>query len=191
VRQATLSGGDPLFHPEIVTIARGVRELGLKVKLDTVGTALLGPARVVFKGRGQIAKIEAAEIGPYVDFVNIPLDGARQETAEKFRRGHGNLFAETRAVATLMGAAGINFGFNTVANASNLIELPMIRDIAEEDGAPEWQVFEYDPSGPNPSRQKSQLRLAPGQFALVTNGLESTSGRLQESRSPSRSILPG
>jgi MoaA/NifB/PqqE/SkfB family radical SAM enzyme len=179
VRQATLSGGDPLFHPEIVTIARGVRELGLKVKLDTVGTALLGPARVVFKGRGQIAKIEAAEIGPYVDFVNIPLDGARQETAEKFRRGRGNLFAETRAVATLMGAAGINFGFNTVANASNLDELPMIRDIAEEDGATEWQVFEYDPSGPNPSRKKSQLGLAPGQFALATNGLESTSGRLR------------
>lgn len=57
VSQATLSGGDPLFHPEIVAIARGLRELGLKVKLDTVGTAFLGPARVVFKGRGQVAKI--------------------------------------------------------------------------------------------------------------------------------------
>jgi hypothetical protein len=46
VSQATLSGGDPLFHPEIVAIARGLTELGLKVKLDTVGTALLGPELV-------------------------------------------------------------------------------------------------------------------------------------------------
>jgi MoaA/NifB/PqqE/SkfB family radical SAM enzyme len=179
VSQATLSGGDPLFHPEIVAIARGVRELGLKVKLDTVGTALLGSARVVFKGRGRVAKIEAAEISSHVDFVNIPLDGARQETAEKFRRGRANLFAETREVARLIRAEGIKFGFNTVANASNLNELPMIRNIAEEDGAAEWQVFEYDPSGPNPTTRKSQLKLEPGQFALATSDLESTSGRLR------------
>jgi MoaA/NifB/PqqE/SkfB family radical SAM enzyme len=179
VRQATLSGGDPLFHPEIVTIARGLTELGLKVKLDTVGTALLGPARVVFKGHGRVAKIDVGEIGAHVDFVNIPLDGARQETVESFRRGRGNLLAETRAVARLLRDAGITFGFNTVANVSNLDELPAIRDIAEEDGASEWQVFEYDPGGPNPTKRKLRLRLAPGQFAERTRDLESTSGRLQ------------
>jgi len=179
VSQATLSGGDPLFHPEIVAIAQGIRELGLKIKLDTVGTALLGPARVVFKGHGRVAKIEVDEISPNVDFVNIPLDGARQKTVENFRRGRGNLLAETRAVARLLRDAGITFGFNTVANTSNLDELPAIRDMAEEDGASEWQVFEYDPDGPNPTRQKPRLKLAPGQFANATRGLESTSGRLK------------
>lgn len=179
VSQATLSGGDPLFHPEIVAIARGLKELGLKVKLDTVGTAFLVPARVVFKGRGRVAKIEVDEISPHVDFVNIPLDGACQETAENFRRGRGNLFAETRAVARLLRNAGVNFGFNTVANTSNLDELLAIRNIAEEDGATEWQVFEYDPNGPNPTRQKPRLKLAPGQFAQGTRDLASTSSRLR------------
>jgi MoaA/NifB/PqqE/SkfB family radical SAM enzyme len=179
VSQATLSGGDPLFHPEIVAIARGLSELGLKIKLDTVGTALLGPARIVFKGHGSAAKIEVDEISPHVDFISVPLDGARQETVGNFRRGRGNLYAETRAVARLLRNAGITFGFNTVANTSNLDELPAIRDIAEEDGASEWQVFEYDPDGPNPTKQKSRLKLAPGQFAAATRNLAPASGRLK------------
>lgn len=179
VRQATLSGGDPLFHPEIVAIARGVRDLGLTVKLDTVGTALLGPARVVYKGRGQAEKVEVCAIRPHVDFVSIPLDGARQETVASFRRGRPNLLAETRAVARLLRSAGIPFGFNTVANARNLSELPAMREIAEEDGASEWQVFEYDPDGPNPTNLKSRLVLAPGQFAERTRDLALAPGRMK------------
>jgi hypothetical protein len=75
--------------------------------------------------------------------------------------------------------AGVSFGFNTVANTSNLAELPGIRDIAEEEGATEWQVFEYDFNGPNPSVKKPALRLAPGQFDEATSGLASTSGKLK------------
>jgi len=168
----------------------------MKVKLDTVGTAFLFPARIVFKGHGRAPRIDVADIGPYIDFVSIPLDGARQETVETFRRGRSNLMAETRAVAKLLRDAGVTFGFNTVANASNLGELPTMRDIAEEDGASEWQVFEYDPSGPNPTRQKPRLRLAPGQFAQATGGLSSTSGRLRvvfrtALLPPGTSCLPG
>lgn len=99
VSQAALSGGDPLFHPEVVPIVSGLKALGLIVKIDTVGTALLDSAQVVFKGRGQVAKVDLDDIGPHVDFVSIPLDGSRQETVGKFRRGRGNLFFETRAVA--------------------------------------------------------------------------------------------
>jgi MoaA/NifB/PqqE/SkfB family radical SAM enzyme len=66
-----------------------------------------------------------------------------------------------------------------VANTSNLDELRAIRDIAEEDGASEWQVFEYDSDGPNPTKRKSRLRLAPGQFAERTRDLGSTSGHLK------------
>lgn len=179
VTQATLSGGDPLFHPEIVPMTQGLRSLGLKIKLDTVGTALLGDAQIVFKGRGTAAKVDINDIAPHVDFVNIPLDGARQDTIANFRRGRTNLFNETRAVAALLRSAGVSFGFNTVANTSNLHELSAIRDIAEEEGASEWQVFEYDPNGPNPTNRKSALRLSPGQFDEATSGLVSTSGNLK------------
>jgi MoaA/NifB/PqqE/SkfB family radical SAM enzyme len=156
VTQATLSGGDPLFHPEIVPIVSGLKDLGMKIKLDTVGTA---------------SKVEVTEIAPHVDFVNIPLDGARQETVTKFRRGRANLLSETRTVAGLLRNAGVEFGFNTVANTSNIDELDAMKDIVEEEGAAEWQIFEYDPSGPNPSRKKDSLRLNPGQFDEATAGL--------------------
>lgn len=179
VTQATLSGGDPLFHPEIVPIAKGLKGLGLKVKLDTVGTALLGDAQMVFKGRGTVGKVDVADIAPYVDFVNVPLDGAQQDTVANFRRGRPNLLNETVVVARLLKEAGVSFGFNTVANTSNLSELRTIREIAEQEGASEWQVFEYDPNGPNPTNQKSRLKLSPGQFDEATAGLATTESGLK------------
>jgi len=179
VTQATLSGGDPLFHPEIVPLAQGLNGLGLKVKLDTVGTAFLGDARIVYKGKGTAKGVAVADIAQSVDYVNIPLDGACQTTVANFRRGRSSLFDETVAVAGLLREAGVSFGFNTVANTSNLDELPAIRDIAEEVGATEWQVFEYDPNGPNPTTKKPKLKLAPGQFDEATRNLVSTSGNLK------------
>ncbi len=179
VSQATLSGGDPLFHPEIVPLVSGLKDLGMKIKLDTVGTAFLDDTPIVYKGGGTASKVEVTEIAPHVDFVNIPLDGARQETIGYFRRGRANLLAETRAVAGLLRNAGVDFGFNTVANARNLDELTAMRDIIEEEGAVEWQIFEYDSEGPNPSNKKPTLKLAPGQFEQVTKDLTPTSDRLR------------
>jgi MoaA/NifB/PqqE/SkfB family radical SAM enzyme len=176
VGQATLSGGDPLFHPEFTAIAAGLSGLGLHVKVDTVGTALIGPARIVYKGRGRAARVDVADLAPHVRFVAVPLDGARQETVEAFRRGRANLFAETRTVAGLLRGAGIPFGYNTVASTANLAELPAIGALAAQDGAAEWQVFEYDPAGPNPSARRPQLRLAPGQFTAATAGLQAGPG---------------
>ncbi len=171
VTQATLSGGDPLFHPEIVPIVSGLKDLGIKVKLDTVGTNLLGDSAIAYKGKGTASKVEVTEIAPHVDFVNIPLDGSRQETVAKFRLGRAELLKETRAIAGLLRNAGVEFGFNTVANTSNIDELYAMKDIVEEEGASEWQIFEYDPSGPNPSRKKDSLRLKSGQFDEATASL--------------------
>lgn len=178
VTQSTVSGGDPLFHPEIVLTLSGLKDLGLRVKLDTVGTAFLGDAAIVYKGRGTAEKVDITDIAPHVDFVNIPLDGARQDTIANFRLGRANLLNETRAIAGLLRDAGVSFGFNTVANASNINELGAIRDIVEEEKAREWQVFEYDSDGPNASNRKSILRLSEGQFEAATRDLVSTSGNV-------------
>lgn len=151
----------------------------MKIKLDTVGTALLGDSRIAYKGKGTASKVEVTEIAPHVDFVNIPLDGARQETVANFRRGRAELLNETRAVASLLRNARVEFGFNTVANTSNIDELDAMKDIVEEEGASEWQIFEYDPSGPNPSRKKDSLRLNPGQFDEATAGLVTAKDNLK------------
>lgn len=179
VTQTTLSGGDPLFHPEIVPIVSGLKDLGMKIKLDTVGTALLGDSPIVYKGKGTASKVEITDIASHVDFVNIPLDGARQETVAKFRRGRAQLLNETRMVASLLRNAGVEFGFNTVANTSNVGELDAMKVIVEEEGASEWQVFEYDPNGPNPTNKKDLLRLKPGQFDEATAGLVTAKDNLK------------
>jgi MoaA/NifB/PqqE/SkfB family radical SAM enzyme len=176
VTQATVSGGDPLFHPEIVPILVGLKERGLKVKLDTVGTLFLGDAPIVFKGRGMGGSVAIEDVVPNVDFINIPLDGASQSVINRFRRGRPNLFAETRAIAGLLRGSGISFGYNTVAHKANAAELSDIREIAVDDGASEWQVFEYDPDGPNPTNQKSNLKFAPGEFEAATRELAELDG---------------
>ncbi len=162
--QATVAGGDPLFHPEIVRILQRFKAMGLRVKLDTVGTSFLGEAKIVFKGKGVTPAVAVADIAPYVDFVNVPLDGSSQKTLGAFRKGRPHLFDETRKITSMLRAHHVHFGYNTVANTSNIHELEAIRTIAEEDGADEWQVFEYDPKGPNPSREKDALTLHTGEF---------------------------
>lgn len=172
--QATISGGDPLFHPEIVPILSGLKQRELKVKLDTVGTLLLGEAPAIFKGKGTNGGVSVEDIAPHVDFVSTPLDGASQETIHHFRRGRANLFSETRIVASILNDAGVAFGYNTVAHKRNIHELRSIQDIVVEDRASEWQVFEYDPTGPNPSRYKNELGLEPGEFDLAVSNLEAS-----------------
>lgn len=46
-------------------------------------------------------------------------------------------------------------------------------------GATEWQIFEYDPSGPNLSSKKEFLRLKPGQFDEATAGITTTNANLR------------
>lgn len=162
--QSTVAGGDPLFHPEIVAILKGFKSMKLRVKLDTVGTSLLGDARIVFKGKGMSSAVAVETVTPHVDFVNIPLDGASQKTMEAFRKGRAHLFDETRRIGSILRAHDVRFGYNTVVNTANIKEIEAIRVIAEEDGASEWQLFEYDPKGPNPTLHRDHLSLTHGQF---------------------------
>ena len=180
IAQVTLYGGDPLHHPQIIPIARGIKELGMRVKLDTVGTALLGEqVRVVYKGKGEVPYVNVEDIAPYVDHINIPLDGSDQTILNHFRKGRSHLFEETIAVAALLRRTGIPFGINTVANAANLTDLPKIKRIAQEVGACEWQVFEYDYEGPNSSTKRDVLRLEPGRFAAAAYDLQKDPGDIE------------
>lgn len=86
VGQVTVSGGDPLTHPQILTILQGLRDLGLFIKLDTVGTALLRDSEKVFYGSGRVAQLDAASLAPLVDMIGFPLDGSDARTQARFRK---------------------------------------------------------------------------------------------------------
>lgn len=171
----TLSGGDPLFHPEIEGILVGLKNLEYRTKLDTVGTGFLEDARILFKGRGASARVDIARIKDTLESVTLPLDGVDNETITGFRRGRPNIFEETTVISNVLREAGVKFGFNTVVNAKNLHQVGEIGKLALNLGAFEWHVFEYDTSGPNPSSQKSKLVISYDQFISAIESLEQTS----------------
>lgn len=171
----TLSGGDPLFHPEIEDILAGLKGLEYRTKLDTVGTGFLEDARILFKGRGSSTKVDIERIKDTLESVTIPLDGVDSKTITGFRRGRPNIFNETSIISNILKEAGVKFGFNTVVNAKNLHQINEIGKLALDLGAFEWHVFEYDMSGPNPSSQKSKLAISYDQFMSATESLEQAS----------------
>lgn len=69
----TLSGGDPLFHSEIEDVLVGLKGLGYRTKLDTVGAGFLEDARILFKGRGSSARLDIDRIKDTLESVTLPL----------------------------------------------------------------------------------------------------------------------
>lgn len=168
----TVSGGDPLHHPEITSILRDLRSKPVEeIKLDTVGSAFLAAPRIIFKGRGIATRIQPQTITPFVDSISLPLDGATQDSIESFRKGRRNLLRETYMLSEILKDLDMDFGFNTVVHSSNISEMQQIHDLARDLGAKTWQAFEYDPKGPNPSRSKDELTLRPSEFDQAVKSL--------------------
>jgi len=176
VKKATLSGGDPLTHPQFLPILRGLANLGLIIKVDTVGTSILGVAAKVFYGQGEVAQVSVLEIARYVSVVGLPLDGASNTTIQRFRVGRPDLLRETCEAVSALKAANVNVCINTVVHQGNVDELDELYEIVVASGADQWQLFEFQPTGPLASRNGDSLRLAPGQFDCMVRRFATTRG---------------
>ena len=168
ITQATISGGDPLTHPEIVRIIQGLAEMGLAVKLDTVGTALLGAADVIFYGAGIAPSVLLDDIVPYIAVIGVPIDGATQATVHRFRKGRPALLQETIEIVRILKEASATVCINTVVHRGNVNELDDIRDLVVSTRADRWQLFEFQPIGPLAGRNAERFELSSGEFARST-----------------------
>jgi MoaA/NifB/PqqE/SkfB family radical SAM enzyme len=74
----TLSGGEPLAHPDFFPIGRRAKELGFVVRIKSNGHAL----------RGRLAERVKEEIDPFV--VDISLHGANAESHDRQTRIEGS-----------------------------------------------------------------------------------------------------
>lgn len=164
VDQTTISGGDPLSHPELLAILDRICKLGLRVKLDTVGTALLGDAEKIFFGEGFTPGVRIDDIAPFVDTLGLPIDGATEVTRSRFRTGRPNLLCEVLTTAVAAKERNMKVCINTVASRQNIDELPKIFDLVIGIGADEWQIFEFQPIGPLGSKNAHLFALDAGQF---------------------------
>ncbi|MGC4084295.1 MAG: radical SAM protein [Vicinamibacterales bacterium] len=138
-----LSGGEPLFRPDIFDIAAYGVESGFRMAMATNGTLI--DAR-------HAAKIADAGISR----VAISLDGATPETHDRFRNMEGSHARALNGIR-LLRDEGVSVQINSTIAKHNVDELPRMLDLALSLGADALHLFMLVPVG-------CGLEIAPAQM---------------------------
>jgi radical SAM protein with 4Fe4S-binding SPASM domain len=138
-----LSGGEPLFRPDIFDIAEYGVESGFRMALATNGTLIDGmhAARIADAGISRVA---------------ISIDGANAETHDRFRGVPGSHAQALRGLR-LLRDEGVSIQINSTIAKHNVAELPAMLDLALEIGADALHLFMLVPVG-------CGLEIAPAQM---------------------------
>lgn len=126
VSALSLTGGEPLLHPDIIDIVAHARNRGLIVHLNT---------------NGMLVDEAMAErlVNAGLDSVNLSLDGAVAETHDRLRRTRGGFARIEAAIAHLRKARGrarnLTINVVSVVSSENLAELPAIVALTKRWGA--------------------------------------------------------
>lgn len=148
-----LSGGEPLFRPDIFAIARHAADAGLIVALATNGTLIdAGVARRI------------RESG--VRRVSISFDGADAATHDFFR-GPG-AFEQALAGMAHLRAAGVPYQINTTVAKHNSGQMPETLRMAKELGAQALHLFLLVPVGCGVEIADDQ-QISPAEYEAVLN----------------------
>ena len=138
-----LSGGEPLYRPDIFDIAGYGVESGFRMAMATNGTLI--DERIA-------AKI--ADVG--ISRVAISLDGATPETHDRFRNMDGSHAKALRGIR-LLRDEGVSVQINSTIAKHNVDELPRMLDLAMSLGADALHLFMLVPVG-------CGLEIAPAQM---------------------------
>jgi radical SAM protein with 4Fe4S-binding SPASM domain len=128
-----LSGGEPLFRPDLFDIAEYGVETGFRMALATNGTLVDGrkAARIADAGFSRVA---------------ISLDGASPATHDRFRGLPGSHALALRGLRELR-SEGVSVQINSTIARHNVTELPALLDLALEIGADALHLFMLVPVG--------------------------------------------
>ncbi|MDD3182297.1 MAG: radical SAM protein [Alphaproteobacteria bacterium] len=148
VNKVTISGGDPISRPDILSLLEEVKKRSFQINLDTVGTALLGPARTIFFGNAIVPQVNAEKLSALVDLIGIPLDGPNSAVVETFRTGRNGIFQEQKKILSLLDEHGAKICVNTVVHKHNLTSIAEMAPILSSyPSIIKWQLFQYMPIG--------------------------------------------
>jgi len=138
-----LSGGEPLFRPDIFDIAGYGVESGFRMAMATNGTLVDGriAAKVADAGIARVA---------------ISLDGASADTHDRFRNMEGS-HARALCGIRLLRDEGVSVQINSTIAKHNVGELPRMLDLALALGADALHLFMLVPVG-------CGLEIAPAQM---------------------------
>jgi len=128
-----LSGGEPLFRPDIYQIARHACEHGLTVALATNGTLI-------------DERVAHAIVDSGVRRVAISIDGADDTTHDNFRRQAGSLAAALHGFQNLK-RLGMSMQINCTVTRHNVHQIELLYARAVELGADALHLFMLVPVG--------------------------------------------
>ena len=145
VLNLTLSGGEPLAHPDFLLLGARARELGFVVRIKSNGHAL----------RGELARRILAEVDPFL--VEVSLHGATAATHDRQTRVPGSfdrLLENLREVLEL----GMRVKVNSTLTAWNEGEVAGMFELADSLGLP----LQIDPDvTPRDDGDREPLLVAP------------------------------
>jgi len=156
-----LSGGEPLFRPDIFDIATHARDQGLPVALATNGTLITEPVA---------QKIVAAGIRR----VAISIDGADETTHDNFRRQPGSLAAALNGFRHLK-RLGMSMQINCTVTKHNFHQIETLYAMARDLGADALHLFMLVPVGCGVQIAESAM-LPAEEYERVLNWLYDKSG---------------
>jgi len=128
-----LSGGEPLYRPDIFDLAKYGKSLGFRMALATNGTLV---------DEDVARNVEEAGISR----VSISLDGALEQTHDGFRGVAGAWKGAIRGIRNLR-ARGISVQINSTVAKHNVNELPDLLDLALDLECDALHIFMLVPVG--------------------------------------------
>ena len=151
VLNLTLSGGEPLAHPDFFLLGRTARELGFVVRVKSNGHAL----------RDTIARRLRDEVDPYM--IEVSLHGACAATHDKQTRVPGSFDRLLGNLATLR-ALGMRLKINSTLTLWNEDEIEGMLAIADGLGVP----LQFDPEvTPRDDGSREPLSIAPSREGVL------------------------
>lgn len=128
-----LSGGEPLYRPDILEIASHATGKGVRVALATNGTLVDEPMARAIRSAG-------------IKRASISIDGTDAKTHDAFRGVNGAFDAALNGARRLR-ANEVEVQFNTTVTRHNIDDLPEIVALAEREGAKALHIFLLVPVG--------------------------------------------
>jgi radical SAM protein with 4Fe4S-binding SPASM domain len=150
-----LSGGEPLYRPDIFDIARHASDAGLIVALATNGTLI----------DGDVAR-EIKEAG--IRRVSVSFDGADAPTHDTFRGG--GAFGQALAGMAHLKRAGVPYQINTTVARHNIHQMAETLALAQDLGAVALHLFLLVPVGCGVEISDEQ-QISPQEYEEVLNWL--------------------
>jgi radical SAM protein with 4Fe4S-binding SPASM domain len=149
-----LSGGEPLYRPDIFQLARYATDKGLRVALATNGTLVT-------------KEVAQKIVDSGVKRVSISLDGANAETHDSFRGIPGAFDAAVYGFKNLK-ELGMPVQINMTIAKHNAAELPAVLEMVRGLGADALHTFLLVPVGCGVDIAESQM-VAPEEYERILN----------------------